>query len=172
MATYSNNGHKQTATPIATQYHATVKDPFQVMQRAFDNALDNFFDKSSQETLFAKDWERLSLIPSLDIVDEGSCLKVVAELPGMGIEDIKLSLDNNTLTICGEKSVATHDKRKNYLRREIGYGSYARSFALPAGLNTDKATATFKKGMLWISIPKRHAAGIQSKRRLKVMEIK
>ena len=166
----TNNKH---ATPAIAAHRPVVHDPFQVMQRAFDTALDNFFDKPAQEHFFSKDWERLNLTPSLDILDEGKYLKVIAELPGMGIEDIKISMDNNMLTIFGEKSLSTQDKRhKNYLRREIGYGSYLRSFTLPEGLNLDKAKATFKKGMLWINIPKKYTKCLHKKHCLKIAAVK
>src|SRR3990167_1921286 len=163
MAT--NNRH--TGLTMAT-HHQPVRDPFQVMQRAFDSALDNFFDKPAQEKFFSRDWEHLSLTPSLDVMDEGKYLKVIAELPGMAINDIKISLDSNVLTTCGEKTLSTNSSKrnKNYLSREIGYGRYLRSVTLPKGLNVDKAKATFDgKGMLWIEIPKRYAKALTSKKR-------
>lgn len=99
-------------------------------------------------------FENIKLYPSVDVVEDDDRYKVELEMPGMDEENIKVSLDRNVLTITGEKSVSKKNEEKNYLHREINYGFYERSVLLPEGLDTDQAKASFKKGMLWVSIPK------------------
>ncbi len=128
-------------------------NPFFVVQEAINNAMENFYN--SFDNCTAENWERFSITPAVDIVDTKDNIKFEIEMPGMGIEDIKVSVENNILTITGEKSTSHQDKGKNYKSREIAYGYYQRNIPLAStGLDLNKITASFKKGMLWITIPK------------------
>lgn len=118
-----------------------------------------------------KGFEGLNLHPSIDIVDDKDNFKVVAEMPGMSEKEINVTLNENMLIIKGEKETSKKDEGKNYLIREIGYGSYERAIPLPEFVDLDKAKASFKKGMLWITIPKK-AGGAKKARDLKVEKIK
>ena len=91
----------------------------------------------------------------MDIVDNDEELNIEVEMPGMSEEDIKITINEDRLTIEGEKSTSSKHKDKNYLSREINYGRYERCIALPQSVDTSKASATFKKGMLWVKIPKK-----------------
>ena len=76
-------------------------------------------------------------------------------MPGMDEKDVTVSLKDNLLTIHGEKSTSKKDERKNYIAREISYGRYERSITLPQAADGEKVSASFKKGMLWVTIPKK-----------------
>lgn len=136
------------------------KNPFMVLQAELDKAIDYLYHHP--EGLAAEKLTDLTLSPAVDLVDDKENFKVEAELPGLDEKDIKISIQDGILTIRGEKSVSRKDESKNYYLREITYGSYERSIALPDNVDTEKAKASFKKGMLWITFPKKPGLGKQT----------
>lgn len=89
---------------------------------------------------------------------------VKAELLGMKKEDIDVSLTDNTITVSGEKRKEEKVEKKDYYRLERSYGSFSRSFSLPAEVRTEKVTAKFKDGILEIRIPKTEEAKKKEKK--------
>lgn len=102
--------------------------------------------------------EEMEVSPSVDIFEDKDEVVVKAELPGMGKEDIDVNITENTLTISGEKKKEEKVERKDYYHLERSYGSFSRSFHLPSDIQTDKAKATFKNGVLEIRMPKTEEA--------------
>ncbi len=95
--------------------------------------------------------------PKIDISEDDKSIYVEAEIPGVKKEDLKLSLQDNILTITGEKRQEVEDKKeKNFYRSERSYGTFTRSFTLPAEINRDSVDAQFKDGILKVSIQKAH----------------
>ena len=92
--------------------------------------------------------------PQLDVVDDGDALRITAELPGMDRDDVELLLQDDILVIRGEKKQERKDDEKGCYRLERAFGSFQRVIPLPAGLDTDRAEATFDKSVLTIRIPK------------------
>ena len=92
--------------------------------------------------------------PSVDIAETNEEIVVKAELPGMTKEDVNISITDNILTLKGEKKQEKEVKEENYHRIERSYGSFQRSFTLPVKIQHEKVKATFKDGVLNISIPK------------------
>jgi HSP20 family protein len=93
--------------------------------------------------------------PRIDISEDEKKIYVEAELPGMKKDDLKISIQDNILTISGEKKSESEEKKeKNYYRSERCYGSFQRSFTLPAEVNRDKTDAKFEDGILKINIEK------------------
>ena len=99
----------------------------------------------------------------MDIVEDKEHFRVQVEMPGMDEKDVKVSLADNILTISGEKSTSKKNEGKKYISREISYGKYERSISLPTTIDVDKAKATFKKGMLWVELPKKEAANASAR---------
>jgi HSP20 family protein len=97
-------------------------------------------------------WDAFS--PRVDVVEGDKAVTVSAELPGLDEKEIDVSLSHGVLTISGEKREEKEDKGKNYYRMERSYGSFQRSIPLPSEVDEDKAEATFKKGVLTITLPK------------------
>jgi len=89
---------------------------------------------------------------------------VKAELPGMKKEDIDISLTEDTITLSGEKRKEEKVEKKDYYSLERSYGSFKRSFSLPAEIQTEKASAKFKDGVLEIRMPKTEAAKKKEKK--------
>lgn len=96
-----------------------------------------------------------SFSPRVDIYADDKNIFIEAEIPGMKKEDIKISLQDNILTISGTKKKAEDkDKDKQYFRNEIIFGDFSRSFSLPEDINSDNVEAVFENGLLIIKIGK------------------
>jgi len=104
---------------------------------------------------FDENTSRSSLTPKLDIAELKDKFEIKAELPGMDEKDINLSLNDGVLTISGEKKAETEQKDKGYYLKECSYGTFSRSVRLPDNIAEDKIAANFKKGVLFIDMPKK-----------------
>ncbi|HEX8249388.1 MAG TPA: Hsp20/alpha crystallin family protein [Pyrinomonadaceae bacterium] len=93
--------------------------------------------------------------PSVDIYEGKDEIVLEAELPGMKPEDVDVSIENNIITIRGERRFEKKDESDNYHRVERSYGSFTRSFTLPRNVVGDQAKADFTNGVLHVSLPKR-----------------
>ena len=93
--------------------------------------------------------------PSVDIFEDKDRLVLEAELPGMKREDFEISVENNILTLRGERKFEKKAEGDNYHRVERSYGSFTRSFTLPQTVSAEGATADFDNGVLRVSLPKR-----------------
>jgi HSP20 family protein len=98
--------------------------------------------------------QRGEWFPPVDIYENANQEIVLkAELPGLAREDIDLRVENNTLTLRGERKQDTEIKQDQYHRVERSYGAFSRSFSLPTRIDTDKVRAEFKEGVLSITLP-------------------
>ena len=106
-----------------------------------------------------EDWDlpmsTTSWNPSVDIFENDNEIVVRAELPGMSAKDMDVKLENNVLTLRGERRFEKEAKEENYHRVERQYGTFSRSFSLPMSVNSDKVTAEYKDGVLKIVLPKK-----------------
>jgi len=120
---------------------------------SFRNSIDKLFDDFfffSPTSLFKNDWD-----PSIEIVEEKDAIYVKAEMPGIEEKDLEVKIEDNILTLSGEKKEEKKEEKKNYVFSERKFGSFYRSINLPEGIDKDKVKATFKKGVLSIDIPKK-----------------
>jgi len=97
-------------------------------------------------------------LPAVDVFEDKESLKIVAELPGLKPEDVKITMENNTLTLRGEKKQVAEEKNERVHRYERSYGSFERSFSLPNTVDAEKAAASFENGVLTITLPKAEKA--------------
>jgi HSP20 family protein len=97
-------------------------------------------------------------VPSIDVSETKNDLVVKAELPGMDPKDIDISLNDGYLTLKGEKKQEREEKEENYHYIERSYGSFTRSVQLPKEVKRDKITASYKNGILKITLPKSEEA--------------
>jgi len=97
-----------------------------------------------------------NLMPSIDVSETDKQIEIAVELPGLERKDVEISIDNDMLTIRGEKKVeeTQEDKSKNYHVIERAYGVFYRAIQLPPGVDPSKVQATMSKGVLKITIPK------------------
>jgi HSP20 family protein len=96
--------------------------------------------------------------PPVDICEKGDSISFKLELPGIQRDDIDIEVANGVLTVRGEKKIEESRDGETWHRREVTYGSFIRSFSLPADMKADEAEAAFKDGILTISIPKEEKA--------------
>lgn len=128
-------------------------EPFRGSHDTQLNRLFNdFFGRASQEQNLTT-WA-----PSVDIYEGEHELVVKADLPDIKPEELDIRVENNILTIRGERKFEKKVDEKNYLRVERSYGSFARSFSLANTVNTEAIKADYKDGVLTLSIPKREEA--------------
>ena len=133
-------------------------DPFREMatmqdriNRIFGDAYTRRFD---DDVMQRGEWA-----PPVDIFENANQEIVLrAELPGVAKEDIDLRVENNTLTLKGERKRETEVKQEQYHRVERSYGTFSRSFSLPSRIDTEKVRADFKDGVLTITLPVREEA--------------
>lgn len=92
--------------------------------------------------------------PAVDIYEDAEALHLRVELSGVKPEDVKVNVDNNVLTVSGERSLERDDDRKGYHRVERSYGQFSRSFALHDGVDAAAIAAEYKDGLLRLTVPK------------------
>ena len=122
---------------------AAIKDRLNRLHRR-----DEFYD--TEEVTAGGAWA-----PVVDIVESENALTVKAELPGIEPRDVAVTIDNNVLTLKGERRLEKEVKKENYHRLERAYGTFARSFALPAFVDAENVKAEFKNGLLIVTVPKK-----------------
>jgi HSP20 family protein len=96
--------------------------------------------------------------PAVDVVESEMAYEITAELPGMDEKNIEVKVANGSLTIKGEKQEEKEEKKKDYYLHERKFGSFERSFEVPDTFDVDKIEATFKKGVLSVTLPKKAEA--------------
>jgi len=102
--------------------------------------------------------------PAVDFTDTEKAYELTAELPGIDEKDIEVKVANGILSIKGEKQEEKEEKKKDYYLRERNFGSFERSFQLPDSVDTDKIEASFKKGVLTVTLPKKPGAQTAAKK--------
>jgi HSP20 family protein len=127
------------------------------MERLFD---DFRFDlgrspfRSGQAEPFWRREMSWGAAPAVDIAEKDNAYEITAELPGMEEKDIEVKYAGGAITIKGEKTEEKEEKKKDYHLSERRYGSFQRSFSLPDGVDVDKVAASFKNGVLTVTLPK------------------
>ena len=106
-------------------------------------------------------------IPAIDLVERNGGYELQAELPGLTENQIEVKLSNGMVTIKGEKSSERIEDDDDYHLRERSFGSFQRSFRVPANVDADKIEARFDKGVLKVTLPK-SAAAIENERKIEV----
>ncbi len=102
---------------------------------------------------FGTELKDFDWIPRIEVLKSNGDLMVKAELPGLTRDDVKVELTDEALTISGERKDEKEEKREGFYRSERNYGRFYRQIPLPEGVKTDKANATFRNGMLEVTVP-------------------
>ena len=119
------------------------------MKKEMDRLFERFWEADFPHFPAIGEWA-----PALDISETKDAVIVKAEVPGMDPTDIQLSLQDQVLTLKGEKKQEKEEKDEHYYRAERSYGAFARAIRLPAPVDGSKVTATFKNGLLAVTLPK------------------
>ena len=127
-------------------------DPFRELRSLQDEMTRLFIGAAprGREDMTGGSW-----IPNVDIYEDKDRLILEADLPGLNREDFEISVENNVITLKGERKFENKVEGDHYHRVERSYGSFTRSFTLPQTITADGATADFENGILRVSLPKR-----------------
>ncbi len=134
-------------------------EPFRdlaTLQDRIDRIFEDTFGRVrafGEESLDSRTWA-----PAVDILEKEQELLLRADLPGVDPKDVDISVQNNTLTLRGERKFESDLKEDNFHRVERVYGSFVRSFSLPQSVDTDKVEADYRNGVLEVRLPKRAEA--------------
>ena len=124
------------------------------MNRLFDEAF-----RGSSRAVGEDDWALGgSWAPAVDIYEQEGNIVLKAELPGVDPKDVDVRVENNVLTLRGERKLESDVKKEGYHRVERAYGTFSRSFTLPNVVDTEKIKAEYKDGVLQVTLPQREEA--------------
>ena len=157
-----------TKLPVKTEHPASgfspaTRRPFEGFRREVERLFEDFdrgvWRSPLRRSLSAMEplWRReltVGDVPAVDITESEKAYEVTAELPGMDEKNIEVKVANGNLTIKGEKQDEKEEKKKDYYLHERTFGAFERSFPLPEGVDKDKIEASFKKGVLTVTLPK------------------
>ena len=134
--------------------------PFEEMEREMGHMFGRFgqgwLSPFHRGDPFWSDWEASfeGKLPSVDVIDRDEEVLIRAELPGVDKKDLDVSMTDNSVTIKGSTSTEKEEERGDYFRREVSRGEFSRTVSLPAEVDGVKAKASFKNGLLELTIPK------------------
>jgi HSP20 family protein len=149
---------------LARKEQKEIMKPDRGFVSPFDE-MERWFEEAFRRPFFAPSWmprfklpEFGATYPTVDIFEDGTDVVVKAELPGMRKDDIDVNISDDVITISGEKKTEEKVEKKDYYRLERSFGSFTRTLRLPSEIQSDKARASFKEGVLEVRIPKTDAA--------------
>ena len=131
-------------------------DPFRELrslQQDVNRLFSSSFDRSEGSGITSGAWN-----PSVDIFENKDSIVLEAELPGMTPDDVNISIENNVLTLHGERKFEKKSEGDNFHRVERSYGAFTRSFTLPPTVSSENVEAAFENGMLRLTLAKREEA--------------
>ncbi len=129
-----------------------------IFGKRFSDIMDEFFNDAVAT-------RRDTFVPSIDISETEKQFVIDVEVPGVDKKDIELNIENNTLTISGERKFEKKEDNKQYHRVESHYGTFSRTFSLPDNVNTESINATYNNGILSITVDKSEQ---QMKKQIKI----
>ena len=134
-------------------------EPFRSLV-ALQERMNRLFDESARGAGRGQeeDWSMGAWSPAVDIYEKGTDVVLKAELPGIDPKDVDIRIENNVLTLRGERKFEEETKQENYHRVERSYGAFTRAFTLPSTVDTGNVKAEYKDGVLRITLPKREDA--------------
>lgn len=154
----SHNGN----APVPAAYRDLERNPLLTLHREMNRLFDDMwrgFDAPMPVLGRASAWE--PAWPSVEIADTGKEMKVTADLPGLDEKDVEVTLENGILTLSGEKRAETDDKVRQFSERY--YGRFERQIPLGSEIEEDKVAASFRNGVLTVTLPKSPTAQTRAK---------
>jgi HSP20 family protein len=150
-----SNNMAKTGTQMAPIRGFRGMDPFRDLmdlQRGINELFEGSFGPE-REDIALRAWT-----PAVDVYEDENSFVIKLDLPEVNRDDVKVSLNENTLSISGDRRFENEQKRENYHRVERSYGQFFRSFTLPPNVDTTAIDAKFKDGVLKLTLPKREEA--------------
>ena len=132
-------------------------EPFREVSTLQDR-LDRLFRETYNQAGSDESLTSSSFAPAVDVYEDEHKVTLKIEVPGIDEKDIDVRVENNTLTVHGERKIEKEEKEENYRRVERQYGSFTRTFTLPTTVDTENVSANYDKGVLKVSLPKKAEA--------------
>ena len=129
------------------RYNSALND---FVPTTFSNLIDRFFN----ETVSRSGGSSYSFVPRVDIVETEKAFELHLAVPGLNKEDFKIDLNDNYLTISGERKFTKEQNEKHFRSIETQYGTFSRSFSLPEHVNANAISAKYNNGILEVVVPK------------------
>ena len=139
-------GRQTSNNQAPVPYREGEMVPFFGLRREIDRLFDDMFRMPSLVSSGTMNW------PSVEVSENEREVRISAEIPGMSEKDVELTVHDGVLSIRGEKKSETEDKDRGYSER--WYGRFERRIALPSGVEEDKTQASFREGVLTVTLPK------------------
>jgi HSP20 family protein len=127
-----------------------------VLQNRLNSIFNDFANPNSE--LHNESLSAGSFVPPVDIYEDANRLVLKLEVPGIPQENLQIILENQTLTVKGERKFVQDEKEENFHRIERRYGSFIRSFSLPSTIDTESSRASYENGVLSVTLQKKEAA--------------
>ena len=127
----------------------TPNNTLRDLQREVDDIFDRFFDRGSDDQSSSAVWS-----PRTDLMETDDSYGLRLDLPGMTKDDITINLQNNTLTVRGERTSEQTSEEEEYVRVERAFGTFHRTFTLPDAVDAESIEASYEDGVLTITVPK------------------
>lgn len=140
---------------------------FEEFRDEMNRVFERFETGWPQWSLASPRWPTSAMVPNLDVHENETSMTIEVELPGVDEKDVSVTVSNGYLMIKGEKKSEREDKSESYYVAERSFGSFERSLRLPGTLDESKIEASFDKGVLKISAPKRPEA-VKAERRIEI----
>ena len=134
------------------------------LHKEMDRLFEDFWKGSGRHSMTTPwhsttaPWAHGEIMPRIDETEDDKAFHIQVELPGMDKDDVDITLSNGVLTIRGEKKREDEEKGKDFYRKERSYGAFRRSLPVPAEVDDSKIDASFRKGVLYIELPKSEEA--------------
>ena len=128
------------------------------LHKEMDHLFEEFWKGHGRPTSMSESWEQFHVTPRLDETEDEKAFHIKVELPGMDKDDVDITLSNGLLTIRGEKKREEEEKGKDFYRKERSFGAFRRTLPIPAEVDEKAIEASFKRGVLYIELPKTEAA--------------
>ena len=148
---------------LAQRDQALLMSPFSLLQRFFNDDIFGAFDifgggrgSTDSETSRRARWQSSTVslwAPAVDVFQRGNELIIRADLPGVSVDDVAVEISDDAITISGERAQEQEEERGGVYRFERTYGAFSRVIPLPEGAIVDQAKASFKNGVLEITVP-------------------
>jgi HSP20 family protein len=134
----------------------------------FPSAFTDFFDN---DKFFSNHWIENALeqnLPAVNIKEKDNAFDVELAAPGFSKADIKIDVDDHTMTISAEKEKEKNVENERFTRKEFSYNSFRRSFTLPQSVDTDRIVAKYNDGILKLQVPKKEASKTLPKKKIEI----
>lgn len=136
-------------------------EPFkelEALNERFDRLWSELFGRRIRPAWNERNWELVNWRPAVNVFEDTDRLYIEAQVPGIDMKHVDITVNDHTVEIRGERKLEHEDKKDGYHFIEAAYGTFSRSFSLPSYVDPDKAKATYDKGVLTVSFPKRAEA--------------